>query len=136
MFLRQNGWQQQHTTVTIILAQTTLGSPTQIGSFLFFVALPKVDKASTVTCCCRQRYHANLHQWKHGFFVETNHFQGNSSPFVACLWVVLLSHHRYLMIDQYFSVHRTNFAKNSIFVSKTFFALSELCPILQNFFML
>ncbi len=34
-------------TVTTELALTTLGNMTQIGSFLFFVALPKVAKAST-----------------------------------------------------------------------------------------
>jgi hypothetical protein len=37
----------------IILVLATLDSATQIGSFLFFVAPPKVAKASTVTCCHR-----------------------------------------------------------------------------------
>jgi hypothetical protein len=34
----------------IVLALATLDRATQIGSFLFFVALPKVTKAVTVTC--------------------------------------------------------------------------------------
>jgi hypothetical protein len=34
MFIRQIHWQQQHATVTILLALATLGSRTQRGSFL------------------------------------------------------------------------------------------------------
>ncbi len=41
---------------------------------LFFVALPKVAKATNyltvavaVVCHCLCRYHAKLHLWKHGF---------------------------------------------------------------------
>ncbi len=36
-----------HATVAIGLAWANLGSATNIGSFLYFVALPKVAKAST-----------------------------------------------------------------------------------------
>jgi hypothetical protein len=49
------------------LALATLGDVTEIGSFLFFVALPKVAKAGTVICCCCWCYHAKLRQWKHNF---------------------------------------------------------------------
>jgi hypothetical protein len=43
----RNCWRQQHVTVTTVLALATLGDTTQIGLFLFFVAPPKVAKAST-----------------------------------------------------------------------------------------
>ncbi len=33
---------------TLVLALATLGGATEIGSFLFLVAMPKVAKASTV----------------------------------------------------------------------------------------
>jgi hypothetical protein len=41
-----------------LLVLATSGDVTQIGLFLFLVALPKVAKASTivaVACCCRRR---------------------------------------------------------------------------------
>jgi hypothetical protein len=46
-----------HVTVTTVLALATLGGTTQIESFLFFVMLPKVAKASSdvavaVACHC------------------------------------------------------------------------------------
>ncbi len=44
----------------IVLALATLGSTTEVGSFLFLVAPPKVAKASTDMCRCRWHYHANL----------------------------------------------------------------------------
>ncbi len=56
MFVKQNHQRQQHATVTTVLALATLGGMTQIGSFLFYVVLPKMAKASkvvTVVCCCR-----------------------------------------------------------------------------------
>ncbi len=42
-----------------LLALATLGGVTQIGLFLFLVALPKVAKASAVSCRCSwwQRHH-------------------------------------------------------------------------------
>ncbi len=43
----QNCRQQRHSTVTTVLALATLGTATQIGLFQFFVASPKVAKAST-----------------------------------------------------------------------------------------
>jgi hypothetical protein len=55
-FVKQNRHQQQHATVTTVIALATLGGKTQIGSFLFYVVPPKMAKASkvvTVTCCCR-----------------------------------------------------------------------------------
>jgi hypothetical protein len=36
-----------------LLTLATLGEVKQIGLFLFLVVLPKVVKASTVSCCCR-----------------------------------------------------------------------------------
>ncbi len=53
--LVQNCQRQWHATLPSLLALATLGSMTQKGSFLFFVALPKEAKASTevtVTCHC------------------------------------------------------------------------------------
>ncbi len=43
--------QKQHAAVTIVLELATLGSTTEIGSFLLFVMPSKVAKASTVMCC-------------------------------------------------------------------------------------
>jgi hypothetical protein len=46
---------QRHGTVTIIFALATLGATTEVGSFLFYVALPKAAKARTVVtvvCHC------------------------------------------------------------------------------------
>jgi hypothetical protein len=57
------------TLVTIVLALATLGGTTEIGSFLFFVTLLKVARASTVMCHCHWHYQANLRQWKYGFSV-------------------------------------------------------------------
>jgi hypothetical protein len=38
-----------------LLSLATLDDATQIGLFLFLVALPKVAKATTVSCRCRFR---------------------------------------------------------------------------------
>jgi hypothetical protein len=47
-FVKQNRQLQRQVTVTTVLALATLGSATQIGSFLFYVMSPKVAKANTV----------------------------------------------------------------------------------------
>jgi len=52
IFLKQKEWRQRHTTVTFVLAPATLGSLTQIGSFL----LTKTSTVVTAACCCRWRF--------------------------------------------------------------------------------
>ena len=39
-------------SVTLVLALATLSGAIEIGSFLFYVVLPKVAEASTVICRC------------------------------------------------------------------------------------
>jgi hypothetical protein len=63
-----------HVTVTTVLALATLGSATQIGSFLYFVTLPMMAKASShmavavaVVYHCGWCYCAKLCKWKHCF---------------------------------------------------------------------
>jgi hypothetical protein len=50
-----------------LLVLATLGGATQKGLFLFFVASPKVTKASAVMCRWCWSYRAKLCQWKGGF---------------------------------------------------------------------
>ena len=50
-------------TVTIVLALATLGGTTEIGSFPFFVTLPKVAEASTIVivlCHCHQHFRLKI----------------------------------------------------------------------------
>jgi hypothetical protein len=59
---RNHQWQRQQRHETV-LGLATLGDVTQMGLFLFFVASPKVAKASTVSCSCR----CHCRQCKHSF---------------------------------------------------------------------
>ncbi len=58
-----------HCVYAVVLALATLGGVTGIGSFLFFVAPPKVDKASkegNITLQYSRHFQAELCQCKHG----------------------------------------------------------------------
>ncbi len=48
-----------------VLALATLGGEIKNRNDPISVALTKVAKASTVSCCCHCCYRAKLRQWKH-----------------------------------------------------------------------
>ncbi len=60
-------------TVITVLALVTLGGSTQIGSFQFYVDLPKVAKANkegNIATQYRRCYRTKLCQWKYVLIIE------------------------------------------------------------------